>query len=169
MSPRTLAVLTGVAAVLALVYVVSTREPAPPPAPAWISFDTSAIHRVEIQNPLHGKLFLERDGQTWKGMQDTVEVIPDTGAVDELLTMFLSLKSSELVSESPEKYRLFALDTANELLVRLNDPPAAVVHVGRDGPGGEFTYLRRNDDPVVWAVTGFQGWKIYRFFRPAQP
>lgn len=164
MKPRTLAVWTAVVAALLVVYFLGRRPASAPPAPAWLSIDRESVRRIEIDRPGDAKrdtaVFDFQDGGLWIRTADTGPSSYDTRPVSELLDMLSSIGAPDLVSNSPAKHRMFDLEESTALRIRIG--ASTVILAGKRSADGAFTYMRRDADPSVRAVRGFDRWRVDR-------
>ena len=171
MKAKAFGIWIAVALVLAAIYHTGVGRPASPPDSAWIFFKKESIGRIDIMmpagpRPTHlrfdrfGDTWIERGGPGFSAVGDTP--VADTESLSALLDMLLSLKSAHRVSDSPAKYPIFDLGETTAVIISIGDTPAVVLHAGKSSDGGEFTYMRRPDDPQVWAVKGFDRWRLLR-------
>lgn len=145
-------------AALLIFYLLGSRESAESPRPAaWLAFDTGSIRRIEIhlpETPARPLRFTNENG-TWLRSGDTGPAPADTQMIRDFIQMVASLGSVDLVSDSPAKYPLFGLDDSSSARIILGDAPSIVLRAGLPSADGRSTYMRRADEPNVWAVQGF--------------
>ncbi len=167
MRPRTLAIWTAIVAALLVIYLAGGRSrPSGGPSNApWITFNRDGVRRIEIQThqPPMTRTFERRNG-IWLRVTDTALVPADTLTISNFITMVSSLESSDIASDSPAKYSLFNLEDSVALKIVLGDTSSLELLAGKHSPDGLFTYMRRQAEPAVWLVKGYELWKVNRLF-----
>ncbi|OGH58365.1 MAG: hypothetical protein A3G34_16080 [Candidatus Lindowbacteria bacterium RIFCSPLOWO2_12_FULL_62_27] len=152
---------------LLAVYFLSNRPVKAPELPVWISFEKSAIERIEFRRPGGPPPTVARfarEAGLWKKVWDTGSAPIDTGELDRALGAFKGLRGVDVVTDSPSKYALFDLEETAALSVVLEGAETQKFWVGKRSEDGDFTFMRRGADPAVWSVRGYEPWTLERMF-----
>jgi len=162
MTPRLLTVLTVLAVLLTVVYIFSSRPTPPAASPRWVEVDPKKLLEIRIQDGVDTPVVLSRTGDDWFRHGDTGVVRADTSAIGEMIGLLTGMISVDPVTDSPGKYSQFEVDTPQALAITLVNGGVQRVYIGKASEDGQFVFGRRESEPTVRAIRGFDRWRLER-------
>ncbi len=119
----------------------------------FLSVDSSAVDGIEIKSPT-SKIKLEKEGSTWY-VSSPIHYRADQKSVANALHECKTLSVLNLISDKPEKFSIFRVDSSGTL-VRLfqNGSKESSFIIGKMGPDYTNSYVRMADANQVMLAHG---------------
>jgi uncharacterized protein DUF4340 len=114
--------------------------------------ESADVTDVVVERPA-GTLRFKREGDGW-AMIEPVKARGDRGAIDGLVTSFVTARSDREISSAPAALADFGLDKpAAKITAKLKDGKQLGLTLGAKSPTGAWVYAREADKTAVFSVS----------------
>lgn len=110
----------------------------------------------EMVNKLEIKDFvIEKQGEDWIISSDN-GILARKDYIDKILDYFKNVKIKEKISKNPKKFSKFKVDDKNGIRLKIYEQSALKINiiVGKIGPDYNSTYIRRENENIVYLISG---------------
>ena len=148
-------ILILVAVVLLLVYFVSrTRTPVKRSSEYFVTIDSAAVQKVEIKHDTSDVILEKRADQWWVAKPVEYPANPMFG--NDLAGKVADLKIENLISEQPDKQKLFDVTDSAGIVVTVDAAGKSPVTfiMGKVDDSYRHTYMRLADSNKIYLVNG---------------
>jgi hypothetical protein len=119
----------------------------------FLSVDSSAVDAIEVKSPT-GDVKLERIGSTWY-VTSPIHYRADQKSVENAIHECKTLSVLNLVSDKPEKFSIFHVDSTGTLVhLFQNGSMKSSIIIGKMGPNYTNSYVRKANANQVMLARG---------------